>query len=363
MQNRVFLTTDPEPRPRRTLRRGRRSGNHESPTLETAGDIRPRHDESSADRRAAARRFGGRRPQPRRGPRRGREQRPCRVPGHRHHRRQRVDVLGERGRQPAPVGADRPRHPRPGRRGDPEAPADLGEPDPDPVPPGQRGRHELRDAEEFGRLLLHPGGRQHGEGHLPGHPDPLRPGAHHRQHRLAGGPALRAGGAGGSRLVGQPRRREDPQGQQQHRKLHRRQRQRRQPGQLLGEPGERLPAVDRGRPRIVGPGGPGRPAAPGRLGGAQPDAEAPGLRQRDRVHRPHRLPGLPLRRGGRPVGHDLLRRHDHPVRPGALHRQHRQPVGPVGRAGGVRACHRRHPGADRTGRSGVSPNRPPGRSG
>ncbi len=318
-----------------------------------AGDIRLGHDQSSDDRLAVAHRFGGRRPQPRRGPGRGREQRPCRVPRAQHHRRQRVDVLGECGRQPAAVGADRPRLGRPGRRGDAEAPAVLGEPHADPLPPGQRRRHQLRDAEELGGVLLQPGLRQCGEGDLPGHADPLRPGAHHRQHRLAGRPALRAGGPGGSRIVGQPRRREDPQGQQQQRQSRRRQRQRRQPGQLLGEPRERPPAVDRGRPRLLGPGGPGRPAPPRRLGGAQPDAEAPGLRQRHGVHRPHRLQGLPLRRGGRAVGDDLLRSHDHPVRPRPGHRQLRQLLRPVGRAGGLRPRDRRHPGPDRTGRPGV----------
>ncbi len=86
------------------------------------------------------------------------------------------------------------------------------------------------------------------------------------------------------------------------------QRHRRQPGQLLGERQQRVPAVGPGGPGLRAVGSPGGTAAAGRLGRPQPDPDAARLQRRLDVRHGRRLDRLHVR----PVG----QQHRHPHLPG-----------------------------------------------
>ncbi len=223
----------------------------------------------------------------------------------------------------------------------------------DPLRPGQRRRHQLLHAEDLGDVHLRSRIVEHGDDPLPRHEDPLRAGGRHGEHGGAQRAALRTGGPRGTGVLGEPRRGQDPHGEQPHRDVRPRPGQRREPGQLLGEPEQRAPAVDPGGPRLLGPGRPGRPAAARRLAPADPDPEGPGQRRRCGLHRPDRVPGVHLRRRERAVRHDLLRRRHHPPRPGPRHRQLGPARRPGLRTGDLRPRDRGHAGAERPDRSGV----------
>ena len=149
---------------------------------------------------------------------------------------------------------------------------------------------------------------------------------------------------GAADLDGQPRPGPDAHREQRQRALRRRQRQRRQPGHLLGEHQQRLPAVDPGRPRV--PPSPVNRVVlklPPVLGG--PDADAVPAGQH---HRLDLQPTWSPPRGyafnpatGNTVTINFSRDH-HPLPAAQRHRQHRL----AGRAAvgvrGLRPGHRRH---------------------
>lgn len=125
-------------------------------------------------------------------------------------------------------------------------------------------------------------------------------------------------------------------GEQQRAQLRRRQRQRLEPGHLLGvqrvpRHADRPTGIERGR-RL------GRGQAQPRLGLGRPHAERRGPRpraERHRLHQPRRLPRLPLRPGDRQRRHDQRGRQGRRP-PAARHVQHRCARRPGGGDPGVR---------------------------
>ena len=103
---------------------------------------------------------------------------------------------------------------------------------------------------------------------------------------LARRPALRARDLrpGRQRSWHQPRARQDDVGERRLADVRGEQRQRRQPGDLLGEHEQRVPAVAAGRPRLVGQRQQGRAEAADRLGRAHRDAVGAGQHGRRQLH-------------------------------------------------------------------------------
>ena len=129
-----------------------------------------------------------------------------------------------------------------------------------------------------------------------------------------------------------------------------RQRGRRQPGQLLGERQQRLPAVDPGRPRRRGRGQPRRAQAAAGWGARTQTLSVQGSTDGSSFTTVLGSAGVHLRPGRGQHGHRHASGHHRPLRAAQHHRQHRLARRPAVRVRGVR--HRRqagHPGAHRAG--------------
>ncbi|CAG7643900.1 hypothetical protein SBRY_30925 [Actinacidiphila bryophytorum] len=183
--------------------------------------------------------------------------------------------------------------------------------------PGRRrrlhGRGEVRP-DRVRHPHRHPDHHQQRD-RQPHHRGPHRHRNRHGQHQPGGRPA--------------------DQRVQPHRRLPVLEPHRRQPGQLLGERQQRLPAVGAGRPGLRPERRQGRPAAAGRLGLAQRDAVGHRKYRRQQLQHPQAVRVLRLHAGREQHRHDHLHRGHRALRPGDGHRQRRLARGPAVRTAGV----------------------------
>ena len=125
-------------------------------------------------------------------------------------------------------------------------------------------------------------------------------------------------------------------GEQPHPGVRVPERRRRQPGDVLGERQQRLPAVGAGGSGLVHAGRPCGVAAAAELGTPQPDPDRGGKCERLVVHDLVALGRACLRSGRRQPGHGRLPRRGDPVPAGHRHGEHQLAGRSAVRAGGLR---------------------------